>query len=202
MTFWTNSGFEPKRAFRFKVSIGGIDPFYVKSVTKPTFTVEEGEHKFLNRSYYFPGHVTWNPVTVTMVDDINGNVMTRLSSIVGNSNYADIVGDQMNSNTPYRTIQKQGFSKNTVDGTIAQINPLAPVGADPLDQSNGGQGSFIRIEQIDSTGAIVVEQTILWNGWIKSITPSELSYDSEDLSTYEVEIRYDWAEILGQGNLK
>ena len=41
----------------------------VKKITKPKFTLQEAEHKFLNRSYFFPGHVTWDPVTVTFVDD-------------------------------------------------------------------------------------------------------------------------------------
>ena len=205
MTFWTNSGFEPKRAFRFKVTIAGIEPFYVKKITKPKFTLQEAEHKFLNRSYFFPGHVTWDPVTVTFVDDVHGNVVNKLSAAIANSNYADIISNPMTKNDPYRTIQKQGLNKYTAEGALGtgQINPLIPIPSEPLTASVlATVGNAILIEQIDSTGDIVVEQTVLHNGWIKSITPSELSYDTEDLSTYDLEIRYDWAQILPTGKKK
>ena len=34
----------------------------------------------------------------------------------------------------------------------------------------------------------------LTNAWVKSITHSELSYESEDLVNTEVTLRYDWAQ--------
>ena len=48
--------------------------------------------------------------------------------------------------------------------------------------------------QIDSDGD-AVESWILHNAFITKVTHSELSYDNEDLSTVEVEFRYDWAEL-------
>lgn len=193
MTFWTQSGFEPKRAFRFKVEIAGIEPFYVKSVTKPQFTIEEAEHKFLNRSYFFPGHVTWNPVTVTLVDDVGGWTVQALTDVMRRSNYGDIAGEGDISGLgqakdKYRTIQKEAITKAS-SGTPTGTAPAAP-----SNELSGPQE--ILIKQLDSTGEITVEEITLYNGWIKSINPSELSYDSEDLSTYEVEIRYDWAKII------
>jgi hypothetical protein len=196
MTFWTNSGFEPKRAFRFKVTIAGIEPFYVKKITKPKFTLQEAEHKFLNRSYFFPGHVTWDPVTVTFVDDSEGNVMSQLTNAITTGNYGDIVKAQDLAglgadNKTFRTVQKKSLTQSTADGVLN-----IPVrSSDPESNSTP-----ILIEQIDSTDLIVVEKIELYNGWIKSITPSELSYDTEDLSSYDVEIRYDWAAITGPEN--
>jgi hypothetical protein len=192
MTFWTNSGFEPKRAFRFKVTIAGIEPFYVKKITKPKFTLQEAEHKFLNRSYYFPGHVTWDPVTVTFVDDANGSVMSQLGNAISTGQYGDFVGETALSglgsdNKTFRTVQKKSLTQATADGVLSI----------PANQSDpNSTSSPIIIEQIDSTDQAVVEEITLYNAWIKGITPSELSYDSEDLSSYDIEIRYDWAQIL------
>lgn len=198
MTFWTNSGFEPKRAFRFKVTIAGVEPFYVKKITKPKFTLQEAEHKFLNRSYFFPGHVTWDPVTVTFVDDTSGLVMSQLTHVLSVSNYGDIKneGDQSGlgaDKKTFRTVQKQAIVAATKDG-LTGSKPAAK------SDTGTGDGQIITIEQIDSTDLIVVEKIELYNAWLKSITPTELSYDSEDLSSYDMEIRYDWASITGPEN--
>ena len=67
MPFWSQSFGEdadlkdPKRNFRFTVSITGITGnggpllWYANSVTKPQFTLSSAEHKYLNHSFYYPG---------------------------------------------------------------------------------------------------------------------------------------------------
>ena len=72
MPFWSQAFGEdaelkdPKRNFRFTVSITGIAAanggpllWYANSVTKPTFTLSSAEHKYLNHTFYYPGNVTW-----------------------------------------------------------------------------------------------------------------------------------------------
>lgn len=196
MTFWTNSGFEPKREFRFKVEIAGIPAFYVKSVTKPKFSIGQGEHKFLNRTFYFPGHVTWEPVTATFIDDAQGTVMASLGQVMALSNYGDIAGQDKQDifgpdGAKFKTIQKQALTQASKD-----LTGQRPAASDLSVKEAGAQEIVIR--QLDSTGdeGNVVEQITLYNGWISSITPSDLSYESEDLSSYEIELRYDWADIL------
>jgi hypothetical protein len=174
MTFWSDGIGEPKRAFRWEISQfspGGEAvatlKFYAKKVTKPQFTVEEAEHKHLNKSYYFPGHVKWDPVTITFIDDSTGSLLKGLTGALSQSGY-----DLINSTSPANhddnaTLSKAGLAGNTTnDGKLV-------------------------VRQLDADGA-AVETFTLNNAWIKSIKPSELSYDTEDLSTYDVEIRYDW----------
>ena len=64
-------------------------------------------------------------------------------------------------------------------------------------------GGDIEIVQLDADGNDtpdkVLEMWTLKNAWVKKIAPSELSYDSEELSTIEVEIRFDWAELKTSG---
>ena len=100
MPFWSenfgeNSDLQdPKRNFRFTVefqgiqaSQGGAKLWYAKTATKPSFAVNAAEHKYLNHTFYYPGNVTWNDITVTMVYPTDPDMAATLSSIVENSGY-------------------------------------------------------------------------------------------------------------------
>ena len=39
MAFWANRATEPKRAYRWLVSLNGIDAWLAKSIDKPSFTL-------------------------------------------------------------------------------------------------------------------------------------------------------------------
>ena len=120
--------------------------------------------------------------------------MDRITNAIAFANYGDIVGrDGQGLNADkkkLRTVQKQALALGTKE-------EVAGTAAAPLSNTASGDGVSMLIQQIDSTDSIVVEEITLYNPWIKSITPSDLSYDTEDLSSYDIEIRYDWAKILG-----
>ena len=93
--FWANSTMEPKRQFRFKVEITGINAdtggplvWYAKAVNKPSFEVSTGEHVYLNHKFYYPGGVTWNPVSLTLVDPRDPDMSATLSDIVQQKGFA------------------------------------------------------------------------------------------------------------------
>ena len=181
MTFWNESNFEPKRVFRWKVSLltttpgNNVPAFFAKKVTKPVLTVEEAEHKYLNKSFYFPGHLKWDPVTVTLIDDNSGTVVDAITSMFSNSNYSVIDdGDT-------KSVQRPGQSNDSVATLPKQ---------QMVDGASAGQ--IVSIEQLDADGS-VIETINLHNAWVKSFKPTELTYDTEDLSMYDVEFRYDWA---------
>jgi len=86
---------DPKRNFRFTVEFQGIQAsqgsaklWYAKSVTKPSFAINAAEHKYLNHTFYYPGNVTWNDITVTMVDPTDPDMAATLSAIVEASGYS------------------------------------------------------------------------------------------------------------------
>ena len=96
MPFWsTNFGAtptlkDPKRKFRFTVSFTGITPnvlWYAKTITKPSFQIAASEHKYLNHTFYYPGSVTWQDVTLTLVDPVEPDMAATLSDIVEASGY-------------------------------------------------------------------------------------------------------------------
>ena len=101
MPFWSENHGEsaslkdPKRNFRFKVSFEGIASpqggpvlWYAKTANKPSFTIASAEHKYLNHTFYYPGSVTWNDITVTLVDPVEPDMTATLSAIIQAGGYS------------------------------------------------------------------------------------------------------------------
>ena len=101
MPFWSeNFGQDrtkkdPKRNFRFIVEFGGINAtpggavaWYAKTAAKPSFTIANAEHKYLNHTFYYPAGVTWNPITITMVDPVDPDMAATFSDIIVQGGYS------------------------------------------------------------------------------------------------------------------
>ena len=111
MPFWsTNFGEDttlkdPKRQFRFYVEfsniaapIGGATLWYAKTVAKPSFQVASTEHNYLNHTFFYPGGVTWQDMTLTLVDPVDPDMAATLSDILVQSGYSpptDATSDSM-----------------------------------------------------------------------------------------------------------
>ena len=98
MAFWAEnfgqdtSLKDPKRKFRWTVQLNGLDGdnavlWWAKTVNKPSFSIAAAEHKYLNHTFYYPGSVTWNDITLTLVDPVSPDATATLSQIVANSGY-------------------------------------------------------------------------------------------------------------------
>lgn len=177
-TFWTTdyngSGVtNPKRAFRFKITIGAFSDtaigsdlgtnvvFWAKTAEKPSFTLGETTHNYLNHTFKFPGRVTWNDVAITMVDPGGEKgVAFALTKILNQSGYV----------VPTDASQFQTISKT---------------------KSVGGLGEVL-CQQLDDEGA-VLESWTLNNSFIADVKFGSLDYGSDDLTEYSMTIRYDWA---------
>lgn len=188
MSFWTENNFEPKRLNRFKVSFGfgdgeeSVPYFFVKDFAKPTFDIAVKEHIVAGRTFNFPGNVKWNAVKATFVDDVNNQVLGKLVEIISSSNYGDILAGQVKSflaSAPPKYMSKRllttklttaASSANSVQGTAL---PLV-------------------VEQLDADG-LTVEQWSLYNPIIEKLEQDGLDYAKDDLGTYSLTIRYDWA---------
>jgi len=101
MPFWsTNFGQDttlkdPKRRHRFTVEFQGVNAaqggallWYAKTATKPGFSINAAEHKYLGHTFYYPGIVTWDPMTVTLVDPVDPELTATISDIIVASGYA------------------------------------------------------------------------------------------------------------------
>ena len=68
-TSLNGKSFQPKQKNRFIVEFGnGGRLMAVKSVSKPTVTVETKEYRMINHYYNYPSLVKWDPIQITFVD--------------------------------------------------------------------------------------------------------------------------------------
>jgi hypothetical protein len=197
MAFWTDNNLEPKRKNKFIIEIGGRRLLNVKSVTKPTYSVETKEYTLINHKFKYPGLVTWEPIKIVLVD-----------SLLGSHNDTE--------KTLYQMINDSGYSIPTVAqhviGTGGLVVQSSPEKAATQAQSfwatytkQGGEsdvqkeyGGFITIKQLNSDGA-TIDAWKLFGPIIKSISFGDLSYESDDLVEYTLDIEYDFAEYFSDG---
>ncbi|MEK9768558.1 MAG: hypothetical protein VW683_06515 [Betaproteobacteria bacterium] len=179
MAFWTSALSEPKRKHRFILRIpdlivpngplqGQAFPEYLaKSVTKPSYTVGTSEHKFLGNTYYYPGAVTWNDVTATIVNSVapDGNELL------------------------YQALQQMGYLKPDIQEDVFNqgLPPSTPNKAAAL--ATLGQVQF---EELSGTGGTLGTWK-LNNAFITNVTFGDLDYADEALLDITIQFKYDWA---------
>lgn len=191
MTFWTSAALEPKRQYRFLVTLGNMPgglQFVVKKTTKPKIVVSNTEHNYLNHTFNFPGRVKFDPVTMTVVDAVNPDSGQNLAAALQAGGYVI-----PRNSTQVTTMSKLGAV--TALGTVK----IKQISESFVGQINGASGGELQ----DPSGfsdreigeGVEVEVWTLNNAWIEEFTPSELDYSSDELSTIELKIRYDWATL-------
>jgi len=170
--FWANPNVLPKRAYKWTLSMPGlgIPDFVVSKVSKPSFTLGEASHKFINHTFYFPGSVTWSPVSVTLVDTVGAadpsQAMVDLLRLSGYE-YPSTSADARNNQ-------------------ISRSAAIAALGTIEIRQYGLAPGPGDNLQ--------VIEQWQLMNGWVKDVKFGDLSYDNDGLLNVDLTIRYDWAE--------
>jgi len=173
--FWTNTNtpVDPKRNFRFRVSLFGQGIWWARDVDQPAATVSEATHDFMTHKFYYPSKVTWNEVNMTLVDPVTPGTLDQLLLTLQTTGY--ILPSDPNDQIAYSSISKPDAVAALADGGAVTIEVLNAVGA-PL------------------------HQWTLNNAFIKSVAPSQLSYTNEELMTVALGIRYDWASYQSLNN--
>ena len=194
MAFWNDKIVEPKRKFRCLLSIKGIPSWTIKKVNRPTYEIAEAEHKFINHTFYFPGRVTYNTVSFTIVDVSSPDAAETLKQMLYAGGYA-LPKDELAST---QTLTKNGSVSAL--GRVS-IELLGGGGADsqPNTRTAGFGAGAGRVANSSANGfndeGTVLEKWTLHNAWIKKIEFSELDYEGDDLTEVTVELRYDYAEL-------
>ena len=168
MAFWNDKSLEPKRKHRWLMTISDIPAFVIKTTNKPSFSINETEHNYFGHRFYYPGMVTWNEVTLTLVDPIDPDTSDRVLDVLRRSGY--LSPDVQDSNMLH-TISKE--------------------------ESVAALGSIVKIKQVEHRGGenAIVEEWELWNPWIKEAKFGDLDYSDDGLVEVELTLRYDWAKI-------
>ena len=174
---WQTPNIEPKRKFKFIMTLGDVPAWVVKTAGRPNVEVSTGAtHQFLSHTFKYPGRVTWQDIEVTLVDPIEPDVAEHVLAIIEKAGYT-IPSQWDATNQGWKTsLSKRRFSSNNL-GDVA-------------------------IKTIDSDG-LEVERWTLKNVWVKSINYEDLDYTSEELQLIRLGLVYDYAEIkiTSQGNL-
>mgnify|MGYP001250831452 CR=1 FL=1 len=181
MAFWNDKITEPKRKFRWLLSVGGIPYYTIKKVNRPTYEIAEAEHKFINHTFYFPGRVTYNTISFTIVDTASPDAAETLKQMLYGAGYAL----PKNENVATQTITKHGGVTALGDVKIELLGGGGKTGS-------GGGGGIVSPQNDEGQ---VLEFWTLKNAWVKKIEFSELDYDGDDLAEITVEVRYDYAEL-------
>ena len=95
MTFWSAQydaqSKDPKRGFRFKITFQGMNGgdivWFAKKITKPSYTLTESKHSYLNHNFYFPGRVEWDSISMTLVDPVSPGAVAQTNAIMVASGY-------------------------------------------------------------------------------------------------------------------
>jgi hypothetical protein len=165
--FWSDHSIEPKRKFRWIMGFNGIPYWLLKKASRPTISVTEAEHVFLNYKFYFPGRVEYDEMSVTIADPLHPDASATMMNLLKSSGY--VTPDAINLDNPATMTKKAAV------------------------EAVGGK---LFMAQLDHAGEIV-EEWSFWNPWIKSVNFDEADYESDDLINLEVTFRYDWASIVG-----
>jgi len=168
--FWTSKGVDPKRKYRFTVSLHGeaVGPaldsiiWFAKTVDKPEITVNTADVNFMQHKFYFPGTVEWNEISLVLTDPISPDAAAGTLEILKKMGY---VG-------PSGALTQEGGMKS-------------------IQKSK----SFdVVIKQVDAEGE-AKETWTLNNAFLIKLAFGDLDYTSEDLSEITMTFRYDWASM-------
>ena len=167
---WANPLTEPKRKFKFILNIAGIPAYVVKTTDRPSVTIGEAQHEFLVHNFYFPGRVSWNEISINLVDPIDPDVSKRLLDLVKNAGYVSPSDFSPSPSDP--NYQRKSLGKSSFIDQIGQVT----------------------IDTLNTAGE-TIETWKLNNVWVKSVTYNQMSYADEGLIELGLQLRYDWAEL-------
>jgi hypothetical protein len=183
MAFWSDTLLgvpEPKRSYRFLVYVGGFEPWIAKKVTKPSFSISESEHTYINHKFYYPGRVEWNTVDVTFVDPGAPDTTQSVYNILTSAGYVPPANPE-----DVRTI-----SKAAAVASLGMIR-IQTIG----DQFSNTGDTTTNPGTPMASGTEVLEEWILYNAWLKEVKFGDLDYSSDDLVEITMTMRYDYAML-------
>tara|TARA_B100001250_G_scaffold403408_1_gene417911 strand:+ start:155 stop:760 length:606 start_codon:yes stop_codon:yes gene_type:complete len=183
MAFWNAKNAEPKRNYRFRITINGWVAnsvvWWARGFKPPSYEVSEATHDFVDNRFHFPGRLTWNDCSMTLVDPVSPDAVALTNDLIIGSGYTI----PATSTSDYKSINRNA-ANNAFGGSGG---PGGGAG------TTAGLGGVI-CEILDSQGAII-EQWTLYNPFLKSVSFSDLAYDNDELRTIDMTFRYDWAEF-------
>ena len=168
MGFWTDATLQdPKRAYRFLVTIGTME----NGAQWYAKAVTKPSFTIGSTEHKFLNH-TFHYPTRTEWEEITVTLVDPVTPDAANSTLAIVKA------SGYDPSLLTAADYGTTTSKAAAVSAL------------GG----VKIEQIDSNSN-PIETWTLWNAFLTGVKFADLAYDSDDMSTIELKMRYDWAYL-------
>ena len=166
---WASVKIEPKRQFKFILTLGDIPAWVVVDAErpKPAFTGKV-DHQFLGHKFKFPGKLECNDVGVTLVEPIDPDVSGLVLDVVKKAGYNPPTTWTADNEGWRNTLSKQKF----VNGNLGNI----------------------AVKVLDSEGN-VVEKWTLYNPFVNGLNYSNLQYGGQAINTVKLTFSYDYADV-------
>lgn len=175
-TFWSSINNEPKRKYKYVVEWGDVPWFVVSKTDLPKYTNGETEVNALNHTFYYPGRIKWETITMEITDSESLNSAKTLQKKLIQSGYA----------FPKNANQFQTISKKSAVEALGQLVLKEITGGGAPGTSQGG---------LVSEPARVIGEWTFKNAWIKeSDNGGSKEYASDDVQKITLTVRYDWAQ--------
>lgn len=214
-----NGGNQAQQSYRFILKINGVDAALIKDVTVPKYKINTTSYNMLDYKFNFPGKVEWtNPISFTVLQMIDEDSVTSalgffMSKLNNSSYYASPMGigdgerDAAGNILPFAAVKEyaqvaynvrnkisdfvnnpvgyftqQGYERLANEGTVFDLSKQK------LEKALGR----VEIVTMDEEGNSL-DSWRLNGAFISAVTPTDLTYDSEKVSTIKIDITYDWA---------
>ena len=125
MAFWSDASpgsRDPKRQFRWILVNDNIPVYTLKKVGKPSFTVQESTHKYINHTFYYPGRVEWNTISMTLADAVDPDGAATVLDIINQAGYKPAI-----SETDVQTMSKASATASLGRVEIHQLDAKGKV---------------------------------------------------------------------------
>ena len=146
--------FEPKRKFRWILSISGIDAFTLKAATRPQITFEETVIDYVNAKRKLSGKATFGDMNITLLDPIVPSSAQKVMEWV-RLNYESTTGRM-----GYAQFYKKDFNIKMLDPVGAVVEDWLVQGAWVKD-ANFNDLDYTNNDPADITLTIAFDSFIL-----------------------------------------
>ena len=204
------NGKQAQQNYRFILRVKGVDAALIQNVTTPKYKVSTTSYNLMEYKFNYPTKVEWQgPITFDVLQILDSDLLTStlgyfMSKVYDSGYYASPMGigegkrDLILPNSVYNARSKistfvnngpnVGYVRNSSEGTVLDFSK----------QKLSAALGTIEIKTLDEEG-VVFESWRLNGSFITAVTPTDLSYSNETLSTVKVEVSYDWADYGFRG---
>ena len=168
MGFWTDATLQdPKRAYRFLVTLGTME----NGAQWYAKSVTKPSFTIGTTEHKFLNHTFYYP-TRTEWSEITLTLVDPVSPDAANSTLA--------------IVKASGYDPSLLTS--------ATYGTTTSKKAATSALGSLKIQQVDSKNS-PIETWTLWNPFLTGAKFSDLAYDSDEMSSIELSVRYDWAYL-------